>query len=177
MHLDLIARARAGDRSAFESLLRPLLEPATRFAYGMLHDREEAEDAVQEAALKAWRKLDRLREGLPMKPWFLGIVANQCRTTRRGRWWSVIRQEAPTARIGADPTANFARNADLRQALRQLGRDQLQVVLLRYYLDLPIEEVARTVGISVPGVKSRLHRALAKLRPHLLETGPEEVAT
>ncbi len=57
----------------------------------MLHDRAEAEDAIQEAALKSWRHRSRLRCAADFRPWFLGIVANQCRTVRRGRWWTLIR--------------------------------------------------------------------------------------
>src|SRR4030088_912220 len=81
---DLVRDAKRGDEAAVTSLLRPLLEPAYRLAAGMLQDRQLAEDAVQEAAVKAWRKLHQLREGAEMRPWFLGIVANECRATRRG---------------------------------------------------------------------------------------------
>src|SRR6202165_5320397 len=91
---NLVRAAKGGDEAAFTSLLRPLLEPAYRLAAGMLQDRQLAEDAVQEAAVKAWRKLDQLREGTEMRPWFLGIVANECRTTRRGRWWGVLKIDA-----------------------------------------------------------------------------------
>src|SRR5689334_10471211 len=94
---DLVHRAKAGDRSAFDELVGPLVDQAFRLAFGMLHDRSAAEDAVQEAAVRAWRKLDNLREGTEMRPWFLGIVANQCRNTTRGRWWSVLLVDAPPA--------------------------------------------------------------------------------
>src|SRR5690349_12434863 len=93
---DLVAAARGGDSIAFETLLRPLIDPAYRLAYSMLQRREEAEDAVQEAALNAWRHIARLREGTDtLRPWFLTIVVNQCRMTRRSRWWSVVRQADP----------------------------------------------------------------------------------
>ncbi len=75
----------------FEQLLRPVIVPAARFTYGMLHGREQAEDAVQDAALKSWRHRAALRPAAEFRPWFLGIVANQCRTVRRGRWWTLIR--------------------------------------------------------------------------------------
>src|SRR4030088_2725541 len=86
-----VSRARAGDRSAFDELVGPLVDQAFRLAYGMLHDREAAEDAVQEATVRSWRKLGNLRPGTEMRPWFLAIVANQCRTVARGRWSSLIR--------------------------------------------------------------------------------------
>src|SRR5438309_1753185 len=85
----LISRAKSGDRVAYEQLLEPALRSATRLAFAMLHDRSEAEDAFQESALRAWRRLDNLRDGNPFQPWFLGIVANQCREIRRGKWWQL----------------------------------------------------------------------------------------
>src|SRR5947199_293609 len=91
---NLVRAARHGDPAAFASLLRPLLEPAYRLAVGMLQDRQLAEDAVQEAAVNAWRKLYQLREGREMRPWFLGIVAHECATTRRNRWFSVLKIDA-----------------------------------------------------------------------------------
>jgi len=112
--LTLVEAARAGDDSAFEALIEPLLPPAYRLANGLLHDRHAAEDAVQESALKAWRKIGRLREGSDMRPWFLGIVANECRSAMRTRWWSVIRNVLPdtadesTAEAVA-PSARFRR--------------------------------------------------------------------
>lgn len=80
---DLISRARAGDKTAFEDLLRPVIGPAARLAYGMLQNHAEAEDVVQEAAVKAWRRMGNLHAGSDFGPWFLGIVANQSRTVRR----------------------------------------------------------------------------------------------
>src|ERR1700687_3151381 len=82
--------ARGGAEIAFTALLEPILEPGYRLACAMLHDPQAAEDAVQEAAFKAWRKLGRLRQGADMRPWFLGIVANECRTTRRSGWWARV---------------------------------------------------------------------------------------
>jgi hypothetical protein len=77
LRLDLVARAKAGDHGAFTALLRPAIAPAYRLAGAMLHDPHAAEDVVQDASLKAWRKLDQLKAGTEMQPWFLGIVANE----------------------------------------------------------------------------------------------------
>src|SRR5579859_5967528 len=119
MNVDLVTRAKAGDDGAFTALLRPMMPSAYRLAGAMLHDPHAAEDVVQDASLKAWRKVDQLKAGAPMQPWFLGIVANECRSARRTRWWSVVRMpdpEPPAPNTG-DSMAAFA---DLRRAIRRL---------------------------------------------------------
>src|SRR4029077_4265500 len=93
--MTLLEAAKLGDDRAFEILLRPLLEPGYRLAGGMLQDHQAAQDAVQEAAFKAWRKLRQLRSGSEMRPWFLGIVATECRSVRRSRWSSVVKMLVP----------------------------------------------------------------------------------
>jgi RNA polymerase sigma factor (sigma-70 family) len=163
---DLVSRAKAGDRAAFNELARPLINQGFRLAFGMLHDREAAEDAVQEATVRSWRKLGNLRPGSEMRPWFLAIVANECRAVARGRWWSVIRLEGTPAAAGSAFEDGIVRGADLRAALRKLPLDQREVLVLRYYLDLPVEEVAAITGVPMGTVKSRINRGLAAMRPH-----------
>ncbi|SRR5216683_356311 len=163
---DLVSRAKAGDRSAFDGLVGPLIDQGFRLAFGMLHDREAAEDAVQEATVRSWRKLGNLRPGTDIRPWFLAIVANQCRTVTRGRWWSVIRLEGIARPAGAGFEDRIVRGADLRAALTKLALDHREVLVLRYYLDLPLEEVASITGVPVGTVKSRINRGLAAMRPH-----------
>lgn len=163
---DPLSRAKAGDRSAFDELVGPLVEQGFRLAFGMLHDREAAEDAVQEATVRSWRKLGNLKPGADVRPWFLAIVANQCRTVARGRWWSVIRLGGTPRVGGTDFEDRIVRGADLRAALRKLAMDQREVLVLRYYLDLPLEEVASITGVPVGTVKSRINRGLAAMRPH-----------
>ena len=75
----------------FDAVIGPHLEAGYRTALAILRDPDQAHDAVQESAFKAWRKLGQLHEGKPARPWFLAIVANQCRSERRTHWWSVIR--------------------------------------------------------------------------------------
>jgi RNA polymerase sigma-70 factor, ECF subfamily len=163
---ELVRKVKAGDRSAFDELLGPLVNQAFRLAFGMLHDREAAEDVVQEAALLSWRKLANLRTGTEMRPWFLAIVANQCRTMARRRWWSVIHLEVRTVSSGAGFEDRIVRGADLRAALRKLAPEHREALVLRFYLDLPIEEVAAIAGVPAGTVKSRINRALAAMRPY-----------
>jgi RNA polymerase sigma-70 factor (ECF subfamily) len=133
----------------------------------MLHDRAAAEDAVQEAAVRSWRKLSNLRPGTSLRPWFLAIVANQCRTAMRGRWWSVLRLDRPDEFGSTRFEDRIVRGADLRAALRRLGPDQREAVILHYYLDLPLEEIAAITGAPMGTVKSRISRGITALRAQL----------
>lgn len=160
--VELIRAAREGDGTAFAELLRPQYQAAFRVAYGLLHDANEAEDAVQEAAFKAWRRLGNLREGGSLRPWFLGIVANQCRTVSRSRWWSVLKAESPE---GEGRSVDVAAAVDVRRALLRLGHDERLVVVLRYYLDMSYDEIATTLGISTKAARTRVERAVHRLRP------------
>jgi RNA polymerase sigma-70 factor (ECF subfamily) len=161
-----LERAKAGDGRAFDELLAPVLDPAFRLAMTMLNDRGAAEDAVQEGALKAWRKLGRFRTGAELRPWFLAIVANECRTARRGRWWSVVRFP-DVSRLGGASDRGWADRVDLDAALDRLPRHHLLALTLYYHLDLPIEEVARVLGCSTGAARQRVHRALVALRPEM----------
>src|SRR5215469_7122651 len=87
----LLDKARAGDHDALDALFGELIDPAFRLALALLHDRQAAEDAVQEASVRAWRKLGVLGPGAEVRPWFLAFVANQCRNARRARWSSVLK--------------------------------------------------------------------------------------
>src|SRR5690348_593735 len=142
---ELLERSVAGDRIAFERLFRPLYDDGFRLAAAMLSDRSLAEDAVQEALLNAWRKLYTFRAGEDVRPWFLTIVANQCRSLRRGRWWSVQRLadvDVPFSRDRADPAGSAeADRMDLENALRRLPRRARLLVVLRYYLDMSFEDI------------------------------------
>jgi RNA polymerase sigma factor (sigma-70 family) len=147
---------------SFEAELRPLLGMALRLATAMRLDRNDAEDAVQEASLRAWRRRENRRPGTDLRPWFLAIVANQCRETHRARWASVLRFADPPG-IAAVPGTDAAGDVDIATALRRLPHDIRLAVVLRYYLDLSFQEVAATAGCSVEAARSRVRRGLAAL--------------
>ena len=162
----LIARAIGGDRGAYERLLAAATRSASRLAFGLLQDRSLAEDAMQEAALRAWRRLPNLRAGSRFQPWFMGIVANQCREMRRGRWWHVVEIPESISAPGLDESA-WLEGEDLRRAIAQLPFDQRAAVVLHFHVDLSLIDVAAALGISTSGAKKRINRALKRLRPAL----------
>jgi RNA polymerase sigma-70 factor (ECF subfamily) len=154
------------DRADFDALVGPHLDAAYRTALAILRDPDAAHDAVQEAAFKAWRNLNQLRAGKPARPWFLAIVANQCRSERRRHWWSVIRM----AEVEADShrrAESSAESVDIDRELAKLPREDRLALFLYFYLDLPMEEVGAVLGVSAGGAKTRVYRAAKKLRPGL----------
>jgi RNA polymerase sigma-70 factor (ECF subfamily) len=161
----LVTRAKGGDTQAFEAILAPLIDPAHRYACALLHDPDLAQDAVQEASVRAWRKLGGLRPGSPLRAWFLGIVANQCRDQMRVRWWQVIRMPQPRVLSSDLPEDVASRRVELREALLRLHDGERRVVVLRLYLDLPWSEVAAATGVTEAGARSRYYRAINRLRP------------
>jgi len=158
------------DRSRFDRLIAPLIEPAYRLAFAMLRQREAAEDTVQEATLKAWRRIGQFRdERGGIRAWYFTIVANECRSLRRARWWSVLRfGELRPSRRGEDAALSAA---ELRQSMLRLPESDRMLLYLFYWLDLPLEEVAAVARISTAAARSRLYRAVGRLR---LQLDPNE---
>ena len=152
------------DSDTFMDALDPVLPDAFRLAYALLRNLDEAGDILQEATLNAWRHRRSFRVGAPIRPWFLAIVANQCRRAMRDRWWSVLKRSDLTALTRHVDAALVDEAETLRQGLLRLSvRDRL-VLVLRYYLDLSFEEVAATLRVSPSAARVRAHRALARLR-------------
>ena len=164
----LLASARAGDATSFERLIGPHIGAGYRLAAAMLNDPAAAEDAVQEATLHAWRAVSRLRPGSRLRPWFLTIVANQSRSMRRTRWWSVVRLPQPRPHaLAATDAAD--RRMELVDALRRLNADERAAIFLRFYEDMNSREVGQALGISAAGARSRIRRGLRRLRVELSE--------
>jgi RNA polymerase sigma factor (sigma-70 family) len=168
---ELIARARAGDDHAFGMLVARHQTVAFRTAYVICADAAEAEDAAQDAFMKARAAMGRFREGAPFRPWLLRIVANEARNRRRaaGRRLAlagrvaVVDQRPPVPLPEAEAIADSERR-ELAGALAKLGPEHRQVIALRYLLDLSEAECAAALDCRPGTVKSRLSRALGRLR-------------
>lgn len=152
---------------ALERDLEPLLDAGYRLALVMLRERHEAQDATQDAAVLAWRRVGQLRDPALLRSWFLSIVANECRSRLRRPWRAV-------AGLAADIAAPFSEDAivsglDVSAALARLpARDRL-ALYLHYYEDLTVSEAARVAGCREAAFRSRLYRAVARLRDLLAE--------
>jgi RNA polymerase sigma-70 factor (ECF subfamily) len=178
---DLINRARGGDTAAYGELVRRHQQIAFRTALVFAGSAADAEEATQDGFVKAWRALARFRDGEPFRPWLLAIVANEARTRQRsaGRRTEWTRRaaaaegvEAPRRGTGADPLAVAIAGevrGELLGALAALGARDREVLSLRYLLDLSESEMAIALGCRRGTVKSRLARALGRLREELQE--------
>jgi RNA polymerase sigma-70 factor (ECF subfamily) len=154
--------------------MRAHQESAFRLAYLILGDAAEAEDATQEAFIRAYHSLHRFDASRPMRPWLLSITANLARNRLRSaaRYLAALqrfmRQEPPgAARTPGEPPPALAEKQqaqDLWQAVRRLSQPDQEVVYLRYFLELSEAETAQTLGVPAGTVKSRLHRAVRRLR-------------
>ncbi|MGZ4676872.1 MAG: RNA polymerase sigma factor [Acidimicrobiia bacterium] len=174
---ELVERARAGDRDAFCELLERHRIVALRVGYTIAGP--DAEDAVQEAMVKAYRHLDRFRPGSSFRPWFLAIVGNEARNRRR----SGSRQDAVTLRLRAQtdtadarwaPSAEDGAMARVQQrrlldAVAGLSDRDREIVALRYFAGLTEAETASALDCALGTVKSRLSRAIGRLRECLHE--------
>lgn len=165
-----VSRAAQDRYETFERLIQPLIDTAFALAVAMLHDREAAEDAMQEACLKAWRHLPNLQEiDGPPRAWFLTIVANQCRDARRARWRRVLRFATPPDGVHADHSERVAGDVDLSRSMARLSPEARALLYLRYAHDMTSSEIARVLRLRPGTVKSRLHRALRRLKTQLEE--------
>jgi RNA polymerase sigma-70 factor (ECF subfamily) len=165
----------ANETEQFNGLIKPLLGSGFGLACAMLRDREAAEDAVQEAAIKAWQNARKAaRPGYAPRPWFLAIVANQCRDTMRTSWWRVLKLAEVPERPRSDYTERVADELDLDRALARLSREQRALLFLRYRLDLAPSEIAEVLSLRPGTVKSRLHRGLRRLQAEMTIPFPED---
>jgi RNA polymerase sigma factor (sigma-70 family) len=162
----LVERARQGDHDAFAELVRGAVARLDTAARLILRDSELARDAVQEGLIRAWRDLRTLRDPDRFDAWVYRLTVNACLDQARRRRRRPIEVEvAPLfAPRAPDPAIAVADRALVDSVLRRLDERGRAIVVLHYFLGLPLTEVAATLGIPVGTVKSRLHRALGEMR-------------
>ena len=144
-------------------------EPVFRLAYLLLGDPDDAADIAQDSFLRAWKYLKRFDMTRPFRPWLLSITANLARNRRRsaGRYLAALmrafRDEPTSVRIEEKSTQNLEAH-ELWRAVQNLNPADQQIIYLRYFLELSVDETAQVLKVAEGTVKSRLNRAIEKLR-------------
>ena len=177
----LIEQARRGDLGAYDALMQAHQAAAFRAAYVITHDAAEAQDAAQEAFIRAYDALGRFDARRPFRPWLLRIATNLAVNRVRASH----RRQAMIERYGSRDAATHnsagiegrvltrERSRRVWEAIGRLRPDDQRLLVLRYFLELSEAELAQTFEVAAGTVKSRLHRALAKLRDAIRQHDPE----
>ena len=173
---DLVERAKRGDHDAFATLAAEAIARLDAAARLILRDPELARDGVQDGYIRAWRTLPALRDPDRFDAWLRRIIVHSCIDIMRRRRHRAIEVELTPIDVpaGGDFTSTIADRDLVEEALRRLDPEFRAVVVLHYFLGMPLPEVARTLGIPLGTAKSRLHRSLLTMR---LAIGSDEVAT
>lgn len=177
---ELATSARAGEAAAWESIVGRHREAVFRYAYLQTGDSAEAEDIAQETFLRAYRSFHQYDVSRPLRPWLLRIARNLA----RNRWRSWTRRERATERWrieSSSETSGFNRPgegaagqaaAELRKVVTGMRDEDRQVIYLRFFLALSLEETGEALSVPVGTVKSRLSRALERLREKVQRDHP-----
>jgi RNA polymerase sigma-70 factor, ECF subfamily len=170
----LVARARGGDRDAFRALVEAYYDDLGRFARRYLGQREDAEDALQETFLRAYRSLGGYVEREAFRSWLFRILINRCRTlarrrTQRGRMVigdeEILREQADAR--ASTPSSDFEWRDALDFALSKLEPKLREAFLLKHGEGLEYSEIRSLTGASESALKMRVKRACEQMRPHL----------
>ena len=169
----IVARVLAGDSGAYAVIVARYRAQYGRYAVRMLGSREDAEEALQDAFVRAYRSLAKCDEPERFAPWFFRILANRCRTagTRRGRRErTFVNDEIALLSASEEhPAERTAWREELDRALQRLDTDQREAFLLKHVEDLGYDEMAAVTGVGVSALKMRVKRACERLRVLLHE--------
>jgi RNA polymerase sigma-70 factor (ECF subfamily) len=165
----LVARDRAWADEAFVSLAGSELDRAYRLAGLLLGNAHDAEDATQDALLRAWRAAGSLRDPTDFQAWFDRILVNVCRDQlrRRGRVRFVALDPSTDVEVARDPIRSIVERDEVLRALEALELDERTVLVLHFWADLTLAATAERLGWPIGTVKSRLHRALEQMQARL----------
>ena len=170
----LVERAQAGDHDAFAALVEMLLAKLDTAARLILRDPQLAQDAVQDGLIRAWRDLRSLRDTDRFEAWLYRLTVNACLDQARRRRRRPIEVEITVVEgsTAPDPNTSLADRELVSQVLRRLDDRDRAVIVLHYYVGLPLTDVAVALGAPIGTVKSRLHRALGEMRTGILAEVP-----
>jgi len=166
---DLVTSARSGDREAFASLVRLESRDTYRLTLSILRNSDDAEDAAQEAFVRAWRELPNLRDAERWPSWFRRVTVNSALelNRRRGNGHATVSLGELEPAPLPDGTGNVATRDQVQRLVGCLSQADRALLVLRFGLDLELPDVAAALGIPLGTAKSRLHRALTRLRAQL----------
>ncbi|MFI9815642.1 RNA polymerase sigma factor [Saccharothrix variisporea] len=162
----LVAAAQRGDEASIAALVSGAHPHVRRFAFTLCASDQDAEDAAQEAMIVLFRKIGTLRAATALASWMFRIVRNECLRRARAVLATPPTEDLPTASAEDDVLDRLERER-VAAAIAALPHDQRRVLIMRDVQGLSGGEVARALGLSVPAMKSRLHRARAAVRDHL----------
>ena len=169
MDTSLVIRAQHGDEEAFASLAVAAGDRLHAVAHRILRDIDLAEDATQQALLNIWRDLPKLRDPARFDAWSYRVLVRACyaRARESRRWTPNMRLLPSHEPMQADGSSAVVDRDQLERGFRRLSIDHRAVVVLHHYLDMPLDEIADTLGIPIGTVRSRLHHAMRALRAAL----------
>ncbi len=162
----LAVRCRQGDRGAFDEIVSRYQLRLFRFAYRLLSDRSEAEDAVQETFVRVFKALPAYRPDGYFSSWIYRIALNECRRRRRSNRLTLSLDAVPQTAQGPDPQQTMMvteRNRQLREAIAAMPEHYRIVMMLFYFDEMSVDQISRTIDVSVSAVKVRLHRGRGRL--------------
>ena len=165
MELNLVERAQRGDAEAFQALVHECADRLYAIAHRILREPDRAEDALQQALIRIWEDLPGLRDPAKFDAWTYRLVVHASyREAKRERRWTSRVREITVEPAESDCTQTVIDRDELDRAFRRLTPEHRAVLVLRYFIGQPIDEVAETLGIPVGTAGSRLHYAVRSLR-------------
>jgi RNA polymerase sigma-70 factor (ECF subfamily) len=173
MDIDVVVKAQGGDPVAFAQLATDGGRRMNALAFGILRDRDLAEDAVQQALLGIWKDLPQLRDPAKYESWSYKLLVRACyaEARKRRRRLPEILGTTPREPIAGDDIGALVDRDQLERGFRRLSLEHRAVVVMHHYLDMPLEAVASSLGIPAGTARSRFHRAMAALRAALEADG------
>lgn len=180
MEAELIRQARQQDRDAFDTLMERYREVVFRLAYLLLGDAHDADDITQETFIRAFAAIHTYDPSRPLRPWLLGIAANLVRNRKRSiaRYLAALQRFAVYSPPESDPDAETltlqqARALRLWNVVKRLKSEEQELIYLRYFLELSVDETAAALNVAPGTVKSRTHRTLGRLKGLIQRYDPE----